>query len=156
RSVDLIHAHSLALGYEFLSVARRQRAPLLVTFHGLLPAGLPELPSARRAAVFREARCFLVNTAFALSELAKPGCPVEKIRILPQGTDLDKFPFKPLDWAPGTPVRLLTVARLHEQKGHRFALRALAQLRRRGFDVRYRIVGAGPERGRLEEEASEL
>ena len=40
--------------------------------------------------------------------------------------------------------RLLTVARLHVNKGHRFALQSIQRLKIQGLDVRYTIVGDGP------------
>jgi colanic acid/amylovoran biosynthesis glycosyltransferase len=53
-------------------------------------------------------------------------------------------------------VRLLTVARLTAIKGHEFALRAVAQLRRSVTALRYDIVGDGPLRKQLELLAGQL
>lgn len=47
-------------------------------------------------------------------------------------------------------VRLVTVGRLHYQKGYDIAIRALAQLRADGYPVRWYVVGEGPERANLE------
>ena len=44
------------------------------------------------------------------------------------------------------PLRLLSVGRLHWKKGHELALAAAAQLRDRGIEVEYRIVGDGEHR----------
>jgi colanic acid/amylovoran biosynthesis glycosyltransferase len=51
---------------------------------------------------------------------------------------------------PGEPVRILTVGRLVEIKGHEYAIRAMARLREQGRSVRYVIVGDGPLRKKLE------
>ena len=53
-------------------------------------------------------------------------------------------------------VRLLSVGRLVEKKGHVFQLAACAELRRRGIDATLRIIGEGPERARLEARLAEL
>jgi colanic acid/amylovoran biosynthesis glycosyltransferase len=53
-------------------------------------------------------------------------------------------------------VRLLTVARLVEIKGHEFALRAVARVRARHPEIRYDIVGDGPLRKKLEALVAEL
>ncbi len=54
------------------------------------------------------------------------------------------------------PLRLLTVARLSSDKGHRFALEAIRILAQRGLLVEYRVVGTGPEGSALGEMSKEL
>ena len=51
---------------------------------------------------------------------------------------------------PDSRFRLLAVGRLHTVKDHAFLLRACAQLRQRGLEVRCEIAGEGPERRNLE------
>ena len=46
-------------------------------------------------------------------------------------------------------VRLVTVGRLHYQKGYDIAIEALAQLIKDGYPVRWYIIGEGMERARL-------
>jgi colanic acid/amylovoran biosynthesis glycosyltransferase len=86
----------------------------------------------------------------------KLGCPKAKLRTLPVGLDLKEFPFQERTLPAGQPVRLLTVARLVEIKGHEFALRAVAQLRRSIPALRYDIVGDGPLQKPLESLVAEL
>ena len=43
----------------------------------------------------------------------------------------------------GSPLRVLSVGRLHWKKGYDYALEAVAELRARGLSVEYRIVGDG-------------
>lgn len=47
-------------------------------------------------------------------------------------------------------IRLVTVGRLHYQKGYDIAIEACARLREMGYDVRWNILGEGPERASLE------
>lgn len=47
------------------------------------------------------------------------------------------------------PLRVVSVARLHWKKAFDDAIRAVADARRAGLQVRYRIVGEGPEREKL-------
>lgn len=156
REIDLIHSHSMALAYEFLRIGRALHIPLVHTFHGLPPEGVAELAVQKQRLLYREAACFLVNTKFARQQLRDLGCPDEKIQVIPQGIDLTQFPFAPQSPPDGKPVRLLTVGRLHREKGHAFALRALARLGEHGLDYRYRIVGAGPEAASLRQDAARL
>lgn len=80
-----------------------------------------------------------------------------RVRVVPLGTDPDVF--RPgLDPAPliaghALPAGrwLLTVARLVPHKGMDITIRALAHLATRYPDLRYAIVGQGPERAALED-----
>lgn len=154
--IDVIHSHEMTLAFDFLRVARQHGAPLVHTFHGLPPPGVDGLSGPKMARLFADAAAFLVNTRFAKEQLAGLGCPETKIHVLPQGTDLREFPFCPSPPPHDEPVRFLSVGRLHEDKGHLFALRALSQLKRDGLQFTYRIVGVGPDRESLERDAEEL
>ena len=76
-----------------------------------------------------------------------------KIRIIPNGVDLDLFRPRSVNTAlaarhPGTPI-LLTVARLVERKGVDAMIKALPAVLRRFPDTHYLVVGQGPERDAL-------
>jgi len=93
------------------------------------------------------------------------GVPQERIRLIFHGVD-------PADWpvptrqdrlaarqALGLPSQaavLVCVARLEKIKGHDLLLRAFAEARRKGGDLRLLLVGAGREEGRLKRLATEL
>jgi glycosyltransferase involved in cell wall biosynthesis len=48
-------------------------------------------------------------------------------------------------------IRLVTVGRLHYQKGYDIAIEALSILRKEGFPVRWYVIGEGTERANLEQ-----
>lgn len=91
-----------------------------------------------------------------LEELCLPK-HVDRVRVIPLGTDPGVF--RPgLDPGPlaarfGLPRGrwLVTVARLVPHKGVDTTIEALAQLRFRYPELRYAVVGEGPDRSRLEE-----
>jgi len=115
---DLIHSHTLPMSNEFLFVADLMGIPMITTFHGLPPIGVP-LPSSRALTrVFQRGNLFLVNTEFAKTQLVSLGCDASKIRLLPQGTRLEDYPFLPAPYSLSAPLSLLTVGRLHPDKGH--------------------------------------
>lgn len=80
-----------------------------------------------------------------------------KIHLLWMGVDTKSFTIKdqPIHRIEG-PFRLLTVARLHLNKGHRFALQAVRRLKSDGVDVRYTIVGDGPAQESIANEVKSL
>ena len=85
------------------------------------------------------------------------GLPSERRRTLPMGVNTTSFSplLDPRD-SEGGPLRLVTVARLSEGKGHRYALAALRDLLDRGVEVTYTIIGSGPDRGQIEAQIAEL
>lgn len=71
----------------------------------------------------------------------------EKIELVYNGIDLDKFTPRLEPSNHLTPVRLLCVARLIEQKGFPYLLEALALLKKKGLQFSCDIIG-GPEQPR--------
>lgn len=89
------------------------------------------------------------NKQFMQDEL-KINTPID---IVYATTDVSDF------YPDGTkidPYRILTVARLVEKKGHRYALRAVKKLVDQFPNIEYRIVGKGPLKHDLESIADEL
>jgi colanic acid/amylovoran biosynthesis glycosyltransferase len=153
---DLVHSHYLAGSHEFLFLKEVFGVPLVTTFHGLPPVGVGKLAPEKMARVFAAGDLFLVNTRFARAQLEGLGCPPGKIAILPQGTDLSRFPFRERQAPEDGRYAVLTVARLTPEKGVLYAVRAMSLLAQRHPRLEYRIVGEGPERAALEREAASL
>jgi glycosyltransferase involved in cell wall biosynthesis len=156
-AMRVVHSHALQMGYEVIPLADKRRLPLVLTFHGLAPAGVPQVPLHRRQAVFRRASVVLVNTEFARAQAIELGCPPGKLVVLPQGLPLDDFRFVARA-APalGEPLTLLSVGRFHRDKGQRYSLLALNRLRRLGVDAHWHFVGVGPDLNRLKAFADRL
>ena len=149
RSFDLVHAHYAAPGGD--AVARATRIPYVVSVHGgdLLSVARDSAAGAR--AVRRGlagARLTLANSSAIAHHAQALGAT--DTRVVHLGTDV---PEGPLRHEAG---RLVTVANLVARKRHADVLRALWLLRDRHPDVRWRVVGDGPERPALERLATEL
>lgn len=154
---DIIHAHHEISAYEFLPLARALNIPMILTFHGKPPPSVAELSMAKREILYSFVAHVQVNTEFAAAQVIDLGCPIEKIRILPQGSDLDTFPFNPLPPVEGDQsLIILTVARVQRDKGHQFSIEAVANLVKAGCRIEYRIVGAGPEEEYLRQQIKTL
>jgi glycosyltransferase involved in cell wall biosynthesis len=90
--------------------------------------------------------------------------PAEKVHVISNGVDCDRFQPSPqerasarreLGIAENMPL-VGIVAALRPEKNHELFLRAAALVQRRLPEVRFVVVGDGPERGRCEQWAREL
>jgi len=157
RHVKVIHAHSELFGYYFLPLATQHQLPMVLTFHGLEPHGLPQLPPIWRQQLGQGVLRILVNTEAAKQQAIMLGYPKGKIMVLPQGLPLEDYPFRPQP-APNRsePIHILTIGRYHRDKGQAYALLALRRLVDKRIDAYWHFVGAGPDKGRLEVMAQRL
>jgi len=80
--------------------------------------------------------------------LKSMGCPAEKITVSRMGVDMQRFTQRPVK-TPGSPLQIISVARLTEKKGLHVAIEACRQLKARGVAFHYRILGIGPWERRL-------
>lgn len=151
RGFDVLHAHFGSVGNSFRFARALLLAPLVVSFHGFDFSTLPRKEGAgmyRR--LFETADAITVNSDYTRERVEQLGCPPAKLRKMPVGLNPDEFTFRERVPDSDKPVRLLTVGRLVEIKGHALAIRAVATLRVRHPDIRYDIVGDGPLRPELE------
>ncbi len=156
KPYDVLHSHSLFSTYDYLFARQQFGIPLITTFHGLVPQGVKKLPESKLEKVFATGDCFLVNTRFSRALLTDMGCPAEKIKIIPQGTDLSDYPFTPRQAKDNDLFHILTVGRLTREKGQHIALAAVARLASQYPSLRYHIVGSGPEQEKLKTQAKTL
>lgn len=84
--------------------------------------------------------------------------PDGRFPLIWMGVDTELFKPDPKMRAtrPADRLEVVSVARITHGKGHRFFLRAMAQLRAEGIDIHYRMAGAGPERDNIEAEIARL
>jgi glycosyltransferase involved in cell wall biosynthesis len=78
-----------------------------------------------------------------------------KFEVTPLGVDLSRWGLAPFRDNP-SPFELISVGRLVEIKGYPLLLQAVACLQREGRNVRLTLVGDGPDRGSLEQQARRL
>jgi len=91
------------------------------------------------------------------------GCPAAKVRVIPNGVDVEKFhPRWPgrtlreeLHLPEGVPVAAI-VAALRPEKHHELFLRSAKLVRKRVPEARFLVVGDGPQREKLQKLAREL
>jgi colanic acid/amylovoran biosynthesis glycosyltransferase len=157
RGYDVVHAHFGPTANDFRFAGALWKAPLVVSFHGY---DVTKWPRQHGPAVYRDlfsaAAAVTAPSNDSLAKLEALGCPSDRLDLLPYGVDLRDFASSPPRRAESEPARILTIARLVEKKGVRFALEGVARLRAAGTEVRYDVVGDGPLRADLEELVARL
>src|SRR5690606_17028820 len=153
QGIGHVHCHSFADAAHVCAMARLLGGPTYsLTLHGDLPVyGVDHASKLRHCLAVTTAGPHLVEPVAAL------GFPRERILSNPMGVDTERF--RPADATSehtNARLRLITVARLNRNKGHRFALAAMRRLVQAGFDLHYTIVGEGPYRPELEREIREV
>ncbi|MFB7893155.1 glycosyltransferase [Microbacterium sp. NPDC056044] len=157
QRVSLVHAHFATSATAVAGTARRLGLPFVVTVHGFdvtnhaMRRGRRGARDARRMrqALQAASRVVAVSDFIATQTITAFGVDPERIRVLPIGVPVRPSP------APVRVTRdLAFVGRLVDKKGVPDLLAALSLLAGRGLRPSLAIVGEGPMRAALEEEAA--
>lgn len=149
--LDHVHTHfavenALACRY----VAAYHDVPFTVTTHAY---DLYREPVGNYTGELLESADRLVTVSeYNRSYIRERFDPETPIDVVHAGIRPEKF--APTETSEGD--RILTVARLHEKKGLRYALEAVAAVAEERPDIEYRIVGSGPLKDDLAGRASNL
>jgi glycosyltransferase involved in cell wall biosynthesis len=152
---DIIHSHSVDLGFALSFAARAYRIPHVLTCHGVaFPypqyAGLLKRHTEILLIKFGCYRHIITVDSHALPSFKKNG--IANVVFIPNGTRIPRAPIKK------SRTGILTVARLEEQKGLAILIEAIATLKRekiRNIPL-VTIVGDGSQRASLERLTREL
>jgi glycosyltransferase involved in cell wall biosynthesis len=152
RLARLIRAHKIDIIHTHLSTA---------SLLGAWAAKIARVPSVAHVHGMNSATCFKHSTAvIAVSEAVKKhlcaqGLQPEKVNVVHNGVDLDRFQPMPIAEAkhergydPETPI-FGVFGRLSKEKGQRVAIEAMSLLSRICPDARLVIVGDGKDREEL-------
>lgn len=149
---DIIHAQMGERG-RIAAVLKEVglKGKLIVSFHGGdINIGTKRLRQIVYNKLFKIMKIAIVNSNFGEKKLKGLGCPKNKIRILPVGlrtsllnpTNKNNL-FKPT-------VIILTIARLIECKGLKYAIEAFYEVVKRHPTTKYIIAGEGEDRKKIE------
>ena len=154
QSADHLHVHSFANAAHVAALAKMiGGCSFSLTLHGDLEVYGKDHVSKTRHAKF--VTC--VTAPLRRQVVERLALAESKVHLLWMGVDTGRFkPLEKNERHSSDPLSLLSVARLHINKGHRFALRAIKHLKTQGVNVRYTIVGDGPEKSAIEEEVRAL
>jgi colanic acid/amylovoran biosynthesis glycosyltransferase len=156
---DVIHCHfgTAAVVPVLLRDCLGLSAKVITTFYGSDVTRFPRLRGAKcYAQLFSRGDHFLALSESMRARLIALGCPEHKLSIHHLGVRCDEISFRPRVLETGSPIRLVSAARLVEKKGLEYAIRAVAILREEKFDVQLEVFGDGPLRDSLKSLIDEL
>jgi glycosyltransferase involved in cell wall biosynthesis len=152
ETFDLVHAHPFRARQVGHEVARNLGVPFLVTLHSLYNDHLPSYADSVDSVI-------VVSNAIRDRLLAENAIPPERIVVIPNGVDIERFTIANKRVPAVERRRVLVASRLDRDKS--FILDALCETWRRlaecrAYDIEWRIAGEGVERVRLEQAAADL
>ncbi len=121
---------------------------IVVTFHGYDVEFLASKNMDDISLLNGFASYFIANSEFTKNRLISLGLNSEKIVVIFNGIDVSYNALVPKILSH-EPLRLISVGRLIEVKGHIFALKSILELVKIGYKVRYTIIGDGIEYNKL-------
>ena len=158
RKFDIIHAHFGPNGIiaTFLKEIRVS-TKVITTFHGYdMSSFISERGSGVYRRFFHNCDLCLPISVFWKAKLIELGCDERKIAVHRMGVDTGRFRCIERKLYPSEPVRILSVGRLIEKKGHWYALKAFSRVAAKHKNVSYIIAGDGPLRSSLQSLVDEL
>ncbi len=155
---DVIHCHHGPNGIVGIYLKSNGVGSRVVThFHGYDISGyILKRGIGVYKRLFMEGDAFLAVSDSIKKKLVESGCKEEKILVHHMGIDLNKIKYSERKIQSKEYVKILTVGRLTEKKGHEYALKAIADVIKTHKDISYIIAGDGPLKGKLESLASSL
>lgn len=164
---DVIHTHGSKSEAVTLCARGKRRAALVGSFYGRIAMG-PWRWQFFDGASLVTLRAFdrvIANSRATAAQLERARFPMRKVSIVPSTVNMDAVTERSeaLHAAaraelgiPADEPLVATMARLYDEKGHRFFLRALPSLVTEHPGLRWLIIGDGPLRERLQAEARAL
>jgi len=152
---DVYHAHFGPVGEAARPAVEAIGAPLVVSFYGHDISEIVNRNPNIYDRLFESSASVLALSNEMRNRLSEIGCPEEIIKKQPLLIDVSEYPFRERSTPIDEPVEVLTVARLVEKKGIRYAVEALAKVDV-DREIQLRIIGDGPEREAVENTISRL
>jgi len=170
--VDILHTHHYepsVIGW--LATRLYRQAHLVVgrhysdSFYRLSSPMRRKVHLTLEQQVNRAARKIIAPSKYICQILCQwQGVSASKVELVPYGFMAAKYPDQPPakvqrfreDLGLSCHFVVATFGRLHEEKGQRFLIQAIAQLHRRRPELRALLVGEGPERRTIEKQIDSL
>lgn len=145
KQYDIIHCHFGTIGKDYLFLKELLNVKYVTTFHGYdITMVLQKNGINYYNDLMENGDLFLPISDNWKRKLIEMRCREEKIIVHRMGINTDYFKFKPRRIKHNEKIKLLTIARLAEKKGIKFAIKAVAKVLQKYPNLEYRIAGDGP------------
>lgn len=147
KNFDIIYCHFGHIGN--MGVCLKQigiNGKLITAFHGVDMRMETDKGKNIYRNLFNIGDKFLVASDYGYKKLLQFGADSKKINLHPYGIDVNKFSRQlPAFIKKNNKVRILTVARLVEEKGLEYSIKAMRELLNNNLKINleYRIIGGG-------------
>ncbi|MGA2236552.1 MAG: glycosyltransferase [Terriglobales bacterium] len=158
HQVQVAHAFDFYANLTLIPAAKLARVPVVIGSHRQLGDLMTPAQFRAQAAAFRWCDAVVCNSEAAAARLLATGLSPNKVAVIGNALPDEAFAAAPaaLPKRPGVP-RVGMVARMnHGYKNHSGFLRIAAQIHRHMPDAEFLLVGDGPLRQQLQNEASSL
>jgi len=146
KKFDIIYCHfgpNGKIGLKLKEVGVKGK--LITSFHGYdLSSYLKINGENTYEDLFRKGDLFLPISDYWENKLLELGCNKNRILVHRMGINLDKFIYHEKILKQGETIKLLTVGRLVEKKGHKYVIEALSKIIKKHNNIIYYIAGDGP------------
>lgn len=157
---DILHFHEPWVPILARQILARSNAVNVATFHAKLPDGLVSLGLERIITPYTKSVLRNLDALTAVSDAAAQyvrTLTTRKVKIIPNGIELSKYQIpKTKNQKIISKKTILYIGRLEKRKGVKYLIRAFSEVQKQQPDIILKIVGNGPERRKLENQASEL
>ena len=155
ENVALVHARSRAPGWVALMAAKTARVPFVTTYHGIYNSG--NALKRRYNSVMARGDAVIANSAFTAQHIQREhGLPMERIDIIPRGTDFHAFDPARIDpsrverlreqWGAGAGQRIILLpGRLTAWKGQLVLIEAARLLAAQGLNDVFFVLAGDPQ-----------
>lgn len=141
---DLVHGHFATESYRILSCCISSKIPLVTTFYGLDVDKLSRRRNwkKRYKSLFASGALFFAEGPFMARQIERLGCPAEKIKVIPIGVDVEKYPRGMRSSYDGS-VRIIFVGLNREKKGALDAAEIFSRAALQNKQLHLEVIGDG-------------
>jgi colanic acid/amylovoran biosynthesis glycosyltransferase len=158
KNFDILHCHfgpNGIIGVHLKSMGIIGK--IITTFYGYdMSAFISDNSASIYKNLFLEGDLFLPICDYFKRKLISIGCDEKSIIIHRIGIDFKKFILSERKIRSKEPIQILTIARLVEKKGHKYAIKAINKILQKHNNIQYIIAGDGPLGDELESLVSEF
>ena len=155
---QVLHVYFGHVAPQFIPLMKVWRRPVVVSFHGA-DAGLDMQKPGYRAAmteVFRLAAQIQVRSNALGEDLCRLGCPEDKIVLQRTGVPMEAWPYRERSTPEKGAWQMMQSCRFIDKKGLDTTLQAFAIIAAKYPLAKLSLVGDGPIRPALEQQARDL